>query len=270
MPWRYLGGFVTADPPATTSSSTSGVWDLVQQLQAKTAGEWPVPIEYVGGYTTGFVGQTTDITITFGGNLTGGLAASASAGDLVVVYFGTGSTVDRDLVVSGYTEVAEIYANDTVDTNLVVAYKFMGPVPDTTFVLTGGTLDTLDAGAVAVQVWRNVNPTTPMDVTGTTATGTNSVLCNPPAITPTTAGAYIVAGGAGGHNAGAQTFSSSDLDGFISSGGNATNDATIGLGYKKWTTGSFNPAAFTFSGTSSTSYSWAAVTLALRPASPIA
>lgn len=28
MPWRYLGGFVTADPPEPTSTSASGVWTL--------------------------------------------------------------------------------------------------------------------------------------------------------------------------------------------------------------------------------------------------
>jgi hypothetical protein len=77
----------------------------------------------------------------------------------------------------------------------------MGATPDTSITLTGGTLSADDAGAVVVQVWRGVDPTTPFDVTQTTATGTNSVLCDPPAITPVTPGAVIVSGGAGGHNA---------------------------------------------------------------------
>ena len=219
-------------------------------------------IEYVGGYTQGFSGTTSNVTITFGGNLTGGIASSASEGDIVIVYFGTGSTSDQNLVVAGYTEIQELYSNDTFDTNLVVAYKQMGATPDTTFVLTGGTLSTLDAGAVVVQVWRNVDPDL---ILATTATGNNSVLCDPPAVTPTIAGSYIVAGGAGGHSRGTFTYSSSDLTAFRSVGANDSNDVTVGVGYHEWASGAFNPAAFTFGSTNSTDFSWAAVTLVLRP-----
>jgi hypothetical protein len=236
---------------------------LAEKLRAATS--VALPIEYVGGYAVGVGGSDSNITITFGGNLTGGLASSASAGDLVVVYFGTGSTADRNLLIRGYTEVVELYSNDSFDTNLKVAYKFMGATPDTNFVLEDGTGSSSDAGAVAVQVWRNVDKAIPFDVLTTTATGTDSVLCNPPAITPITAGSYIVAGGAGAHNTGTQTFSSSNLTSFISVGQNDSNDVTIGLGYNEWTSGAFDPDAFTFSGSNSTSYSWAGVTLALRP-----
>lgn len=223
-------------------------------------------IEYVGGYVQGFAGTTSNVVISLT-SLTGGIASAPAAGDLVIVYFGTGSDVNRDLVVAGYTEIVELYSNDIYDTNLAVARKFMGGVPDTSFTLTGGTLDTSDAGAVAVQVWRGVDAVTPLDVTRTTATGINSVLCDPPAITPITPGAIIVSGGAGAHDEeGSQTYSSSDLTSFISVGRSDTNSVTIGLGYHVWTSGAFNPAAFTFSGSDDTNFSWAAVTLALRPA----
>ncbi len=236
---------------------------LFQKVLGSSGGD----IAYVGGYVDGFAGGTTDRTITLT-SLTGGLASAPAGGDLVIVYFGTGSNTDRNLVVSGYTEVAELYSNDVYDTNLVAAYKFMGGTPDTSVTLTGGTGSTSDGGAVAVQVWRNVNPVTPLDVTSTTATGINSVLCDPPAITPTTTGSIIVSGGAGAHDndEGAETYSSSDLTAFISDGSGDTNAVTIGLGYKAWTSGSFNPAQFTFSAGDDTSFSWAAVTLALRPA----
>jgi hypothetical protein len=136
-----------------------------------------------------------------------------------------------------------------------------------TITLTGGSLSSSDAGAVAVQVWRGVDAVTPLDVTSTTATTTNSVLCDPPAITPITNGAIIISGGAGAHNEGADgTFSSSDLTDFRTVGSNDTNDVTIGLGYKIWTSGEFDPAQFTFSEADSTSFSSASVTLALRPA----
>lgn len=221
-------------------------------------------IQYVGGYVEGFVGQTTDKTITLT-SLTGGLASQPSDNDFVIVYFGTGSNADRNLVVSGYTELVELYANDDSDTNLVVAYKFMTGTPDTSVTLTGGTLNTSDAGAVYISVWRNVNTTTPMDVTQTTATGTNTVLADPPAITPVTLGSVIVSGAAGAHDkAGAPTYSSSNLTGFLSVGADDANDVTIGGGYNIWTTGSFNPAQFTFSDSDATKYSYAAVTLALR------
>lgn len=223
------------------------------------------PIQYVGGYVQGFSGQTTDRIITLT-SLTGGLASAPAGGDIVIVYFGTGSVVDRNLVVSGYTEIAELYRGDTYDTNLVAAYKFMGSNPDTSFTLTGGTLNIDDAGAIAVQVWRGVDETTPLDVTRTTDTGIDTVLCDPPAITPITSGAIIVAGGAGAHAGGTQTYSSPDLSGFISVGGNDVVDVTIGLGYTIWTSGTFDFAPFTFSGTDTVASTWASVTLALRPA----
>lgn len=236
---------------------------LADKLRAATAAA--ENIQYVGGYTQGFVGTTSNVTITFGGNLTGGLASSASEGDLVLVWFGTGSTLDRNLVVSGYTEITELYSDDTYDANLVVAYKFMEVTPDNTFVLTGGTLSTADAGAVVVQVFRGVDSIVPLDVVTTTATGASSVLANPPSITPSSAGAWVVAGGAGAHNAGTKTYSSSNLTNFRSVGADDTNDVTVGAGYHQWISGAFDPAAFTFSASNSESYSWAAATLALHP-----
>ena len=227
---------------------------------ASGAGE---KIEYVGGYVQGFEGTTNNITVTLT-SLTGGLATQPAAGDFVIIYFGTGSTTDRNLAVSGYSEVVELYSSDTIATSLKVAFKFMTGTPDTSITLTGGTQSNLDAGAVYVSVWRNVNTTSPFDVDATTATGNNSVLCNPPAITPANQGSIVVSGGSGGHNAGTRTYSSSNLTEFLSAGGNDTNDVTIGGGYNVWTSGSFDPAQFTFSAGDSSSFSWAAATLALR------
>lgn len=224
-------------------------------------------IKYVGGYTLGFLGQTTDITVNFNGNLVGGGGISAIPGDLVIIYFGTASSADRNLTISGYTELVELFSSDDIDTNLVVAYKFMGSTPDSSFILTGGTQSIDDGGVVAVQVWRNVNSTTPFDVAHVTAIGSNTVLCTPPAITPISAGSYIISGGVGSHSRGVRTYSSLDLNGFISIGsGNDVYDATVGLGYKQWISGSFNPAQFTFSEDDQLTSSWASVTLALRPA----
>lgn len=227
-------------------------------------------IQYVGGTTaaiTGSTATTTNVSLT---GLTGGLASAPAANDLVIVYYGVGSTADRTIGVgtTGYTEVAELYANDTFDTNLSVSYKTMGVTPDTQ-VTVSATGATADAGAVAVQVWRYIdtNVSTPLDVAVVTATGTNSVLCDPGAITPITPGAMIIAGGAGAHSRGVATYSSSDLRNFITIGGpDSTNDVTVGMGSRAGQANTaFNPAAFTFSGTDNAQFSWAAVTLALTP-----
>lgn len=224
-------------------------------------------IQYVGGTTaqiTGSTATTTNVSLT---GLTGGLASAAAAGDVVVVFYGVGSTVARTLTITtGYTQLASLTIADTYDANLVVAYKRMGGTPDTT-VTVSATGATADSGAVALQVWRYVDQYAPIDVAVATATSTNSVLADPPVITPATAGAMIIAGGAGAHNAGVATYSSSDLRNFITVGGiNNTNDVTVGMGSRAGGSGSaFNPAAFTFSAGNSGQYSWCAVTLVLCP-----
>ena len=228
------------------------------------------PIQYVGGRTTSGAGTTSNTNIGLT-TLTGGLASAPSEGDLVIVYFGTGSTSNRDLVVDGYTEVTELYANGVTDTNFVVAYKFMGAVPDTTFTLTGGSGSSLDAIAIAVQVWRNVNKSIPFDVTVNTGTITNSVLANPGSVTSVSNFAVLLAAGAGGHTDGVDTYSSPDLSKFLSVGGDDTYDATVGAGFKQLAAPqTFDPAAFTFSGTNSTNYSSASITTILRPATIVA
>lgn len=225
-----------------------------------------LPIEYVGGYVEGFSDTSDDMTVTLT-SLTGGIDSAPSAGDFVLVYFGTGATTDRNLVVIGFTEIVELYERRRdYATNLVAAYKFMGASPDTSLILDGIPLSNSDSGVVAVQVWRNVNASTPLDVPVETASVENTVLCDPPAITPISGGAVVVAGGASAHGRNVETYSSSDLTGFISVGANNSNDATIGLGYHFWSSGSFDPAQFTFSDGDDSRASCCSITLALRPA----
>lgn len=229
-------------------------------------------IQFVGAATDGKLGATSGTsTIALNSGLTGGIASSVSEGDLVIAVFGTGSTANRTLSITdganAYTLIAsELYSNDNVDANLRVAYKFMGSTPDTNTTF-GPTGNASDAGAMAVYVFRGVDQTTPLDVAAVTATGINGVYADPPSITPSTAGSFIVCVGAGAHFAGTQTYSSSDLTDFISVGGpDDNNDATIGIGHKDdWTSGAFDAAAFTFSSGSNINLSWAAITIALRP-----
>jgi hypothetical protein len=239
---------------------------LATRLKASQTSVTTTPIQYVGGRTTSGAGTTSNVVISLT-TLTGGLASAPSAGDLVIVYFGTGSTADRNLVVADYTEITELYANGSAyDTNFVVAYKFMGSVPDTTVTLTGGSLSTADAYTVAIQVWRNVDSSSPFDVTVNTSTLTNSVLANPPSQTSVSNFAVVVAAGAGGHDTGTRTYSSSNLSSFLSVGGDDTNDSTVGAGFASLgLPRAFDPAAFTFSGSTSASFSSAAATTILRP-----
>lgn len=227
---------------------------------------------YVGGRSLNGSGTTSNITVTLTG-LSGGLASNPVEGDFVIVVFGTGSTVDRTFSTSstGWTKLVEIYSNDDIDTNLAVFYKFMGSTPDTSMILTGGSGSTADSYGVIVHAWRSVDQTTPMDVTQTTATGLNSRQPNPPAITPTTAGAVILATGVSGYNASVSSggnFTTTNLTNSVTTNNSgSTNDVSIGIGaFTTWTSGAYDPAAWTGGGTSQTTDSWSSITMALRPA----
>lgn len=225
------------------------------------------PIEYVGSRVVSYVGTTSNISVSLT-SLSGGVSSAPEVGDLVLVYFGTASLTNRDLVVAGYTEIADIDYMNTgyTGTNLVAAYKFMSETPDTTVTITGGTFSSSDAGAVFVSVWRNVNTTTPLDVAARSTDDRFGADAYPLSITPVTAGAFIVVGAVGGHLQGTHTFTSSDLSDFKTAGRDDTYDITIGGGYKEWVSGTFAPARFGFTGTGGQQYDTAcSITLALRP-----
>jgi hypothetical protein len=233
-----------------------------------------VPIQFVGGATAAKAGATSGTsTIALNSGLTGGLASAVSNDDLVIAVFGTGSAADRALSITDgstdYTLIgSELNSSDNCNTNLRVAYKFVSGDTATTFGPTGNTSD---AGVMAVYVFRGVDPTTPLDVSVTTATGTNTMLANPPSITPATAGAFIVCLGVGGHDNNQEppaTFASSDLEDFLTRNADDIFRATIGIGHKSdWTSGAFDASQFTLAaGNDSTAYSWAAMSIALRPA----
>ena len=219
---------------------------------------------YVGSQIAAYQGTTSTSTITF--NLTGGANTTPLANDLVVVAVSVGanSNLNQSLAVTGYTTVAELYAPDTQSTDFFVGYKFMGSVPDTNFTRPQ-TGNTQHAGAYAVHVWRNVDLTTPLDVTSTAVQGLNTAIPDPPSITPTTTNTQIIVIGASAHRAGTPTFTASYLSGFRTIGSDDTVDTSIGVGNVAWTSGAYNPAAWTFSGTDSVNYSYLAVSMALRP-----
>jgi hypothetical protein len=198
------------------------------------------------------------------------MSTTPEAGDLVVVTYCTGSTADRTLTITNaggtpYTYLSDLYANDTYDANMRVGYRFMPSTPETSLVLSQ-TFNTADAGRYTIHVFRGVDPSTPIDVTSTTATGIDSRVVNPAAITPSTAGAFIYITGCGAGGTGG-TYTASHLTSFLAGTTADTNDAFIGSGfYMGWTSGSYDGANFSGGGTTTTSDSWASTTVALRPA----
>ena len=219
---------------------------------------------YVGGQIAAYQGTTSTSTITF--NLTGGAGTTPLANDLVLVAVSVGanSNLNQSLAVTGYTSIAELYAPDSQSSDLFVGYKFMGATPDTNFTRPQ-TGNTQHAGAYAIHVWRNADLTTPLDVTSTVTQGLNTAIPNPSAITPVTANTQIVVVAASAHLAGTPTFTASYLSNFITVGSADNVDTTLGVGNVAWTSGSYDPAAWTFGGTDSVNYSYAAATIALRP-----
>lgn len=227
-------------------------------------------IEYVGGQAGNGLSSAFPVTVTFA--LTGGTDAAPLAGDLVVVtlcltyadasiegVIQNGSAVD-------YTLAATNYGDDTYDCTIRVAYRFMPGTTETTCVLDDASAT--DRYAYTIHVYRGVDTSSPMDATAVSANGLNTLLADPPAITPVTAGAWIQASGAAARSGGTeQNFSSAELTAFLASTYTSGNRSIVGSGYYTgWSSGAFDPAAFAYGGADSIASSWAAVTLALRPA----
>jgi hypothetical protein len=244
----------------TGDANGSGPW-----IYRSTIGPFDA-LSYVGGKTFSRVGttSTTSVSLT---DLTGGLSSAPAANDIVFVAVATGSNTIRSQAVTGYTQVASLYADDTLDTNLFVGYKLMTATPDTTVTIPS-TGSTDDAQTVAIQVWRNYHPNI-FDVTATTATQANTVLVNPPAITTVSINTVLLVIGAGGHVQSSRTYTASYLSNFLTVGDNDTYDSTIGFGsISRPDVGTYDPAAWTFSSTDSTNHSCASVTIALKPLQP--
>lgn len=226
--------------------------------------------QYVGG--TSGTGTSNGYSVSLNGTLTGGIASSPAAGDIVVVSSGFGNTASSAPAVSGnvsgaYTSLfTPIHQNDTWDTEFGCFYKIMGASVDTSLTITR-TTNTAYGGGTAVQVWRGVDQTTPIDVT-TTAGGGNASAPNPPSITPTTVGALIMAAGCGTQGASGSAFTVPAGLGYVSIlADGSTSDVGVYLRTSiEWASGAYDPSTAT-GGATSSSCSWAAATIALRPVS---
>ena len=206
-----------------------------------------------------------DVTVTL---------PAMSQNDLVICSYSIGDNdgvnFDMAMVTTGYTEVADLFADDTQDVSLGVFWKVMGATPDPTAVADG--LGGTDAAVAAVcMVFRGVDTGTPMDVAATTATALDTMHPNPPSIDWVTANTWTVIAGASGHTlagAGTYTFPANYTTNAIDRGADDTSDTTVGMGYRTAPADPEDPGVMTHSGTDSASFSWGAATLALREAPP--
>jgi hypothetical protein len=239
-----------------SAGSLTGVSGIILKpsvvpANSPSASAAPTVIQLVGtksGSGTGAV--TLDLTA-----LTGGLGSAAEEDDIVLLAFSYHSGVDQNMAptTSGYTELADLYQNDGFDTNLWVGYKKMGSTPDTSVEVPSVSRPT----SVVVQVWRGVDPVTPIDATTTTAGGTNSGIPNPPSITPTTVGATVVAAGATASAALYVSGAPSTFYDYVGTSISFSGDVgSVGLAAKyNWSSGAVDPAAFATTGSDSSSNS---------------
>ena len=225
-----------------------------------------MPIQFVGSQSVGKIGSTSswpDETWA----LTGGIASTPSIGDFVVYSYTAANGVNFDFAPFftgiGANLVADLYANDTNDTNLGVGYKFLSSVPAGWPVINSNS--TSSATASAVSVFRGVSTLNPLDVTSVTATGTGTGVPPTQSITPVTSGAVAVyCIGAGAAVASPVAFTNATLSGVTSAPGNDTLDAYVGIGYRTWTSGPIDSGTWVPGAAASAANSWAACTLALR------
>lgn len=225
-------------------------------------------IQYVGGQVAGRTNPSAALLVTF--SLTGGLASTPAAGDLVIVTCVTGSAAGNPAMAvttpAGYTALGQLNQSAvTADTSMDVSYKRMGESPDADVTIPG-TTNNAWGEAYAIQVFRGVDPTTPLDVTSVSAGGTGTGRPDPGSITPTTTGAWPVICGGGAAGTGANYVAPANYTtNFLTANGADTTDAMVGCGYRSdWSGGAENPAAYT-GGTTGANDSWTAYTLALRP-----
>lgn len=217
------------------------------------------------GYSTAIAfSATTDLSLT---SLFGGIDNAAREGDLVVFsHFVRDNGGDQNVgtSTSGYTEIADLFGNDSNDANLSVSYKVMGSTPDTivTSVATAGR------HVLIASVWRGVDPTNPLDVTSTTSVLTNTGIADPASITPITPGAVVIAVGGNQSQTTAPVTGPSGYRGISVVNVAAPGDFPhLGVYHKYWSSGAEDPGAWT-GVVDDVGVASAAITLALRPKQP--
>jgi hypothetical protein len=199
--------------------------------------------------------------------------------DLVIITYAIGDAdgleFDMDaagfLSGVGFTEIVDTTVNsaDANEIDLGVYWKIMGATPDTSVTIDGQGGNDTSVPAVCM-VFRGVDTTNPMDVIPVSTQGSDTMHPNPPSINHNNpSGIWTVIAGASGHNIGSGTFTfpTGYTTNPVYRTHADTSDATVGMGYRlSGVSDPEDPGVMTHSGTDNTGYSWAAATIALRPA----
>ncbi len=201
------------------------------------------------------------------------------ANDLIIVAAAVGDTANNGLAAptapSGFARVpgvaATIYSNDVADCNLDVYYK-IAVSGDSGATMTFGAVGGTNASNAAVaMVFRGVDTTTPFDVNATSTSGINTSNADPPSIDHgNPSGVWTVIAGATGHT-GTATATFTFPTGYTTNAAQRAHDdgtdILLGMGYNSSPSDPEDPGAFTAAniGTAADN-AWAAVTMALRPA----
>lgn len=228
-------------------------------------------LQYVGGNSGNSLDDTTTtVSLTA---LTGGIGSAALTGDIVIVAVGNGANADLNASISsptGYSSpLCNLYANDSYDSNLSVFWKIMGVTPDTNVVTTGNSGSASNTNSTVVHVWRNIDSSTPIDVTTTGTTGKDGNQGNSPSISPTTSGAIVLSIVACGHSStqnptAAAPSGYSNLIYLDKSG--VTRCIITAIASKVWSgSGAEDPGAFTIDPDGGSATSWCGATVVLRP-----
>jgi len=191
--------------------------------------------------------------------------------DIVVVAVAGVNNSDINLGVNtaGYSEVADLYQNDTLDVNLSVSWKRMGSTPDASVECVGNTGSSTYGTIAVAYVLRGVDDTTALDVASVTAGAIDGTIPNGAGITPTTPGSLVVVIGAAVGNGSIPDDSVTPPTGYTNALNATYNSSTgadinLAVASKAWSgSGEEDPAAWT-DWTNNTSGCWSAVTMALR------
>lgn len=215
--------------------------------------------------TTSF---TLDLTTLL--DSTGAALGPALGNQFTAVHIFVASNQDRQPAATGYTQVMDVYVNETTDIMLWAGYKFQPSTPDTSITITTGATSGGTSVIVIATLWDNVDPTTPMDVASGNDSGLNTALPNPASVTPATTGAVFLFAAGNATTAGATTLSESFMDWSVGDSRDGTSwDLAVRFGYKTGGVAStpYDAPALTWSGTDNVAYSHASNVMVLRPTS---
>ena len=205
-------------------------------------------------------------------SLIGGIGTQPVAGDVIVIVSGWAHNADGDPGVTGYTEIADLYANSTYDANLSLAWLVCGSTPPTSFSVNVQSATASPSFAIA-GVFRGVDNTTPVDVAPVTATATGNIVGTLPSVTPVTSGAAVYTCMVSAASGSTTAFLNGVPAGYTSLGwtkvaGSSYTVLAGGAVKFNWAAGVAQaPGAFTAGVGATTGTSRAMTTFALRPAS---